>query len=317
MSRQSSTALTFSGIIIYLISCVVIGVVIFFVTEHFEKQSTQNSDTQEVKAASIEPSPSPIPSPSHEKTPLEAAVQKALEGTKGDYAVAIKNLKTNEEYYLNEHKTYDSGSLYKLWVMGETMHQIEQGSIMGEDILSSSIPELNRIFEIDPANAELTTGGITMTVNQALNQMITISHNYAAMLLTQKVKLSSVREWLSQNGFTESSVGGDPKTTASDMVAFFDKLQSGKLGNTESTEKMLTLLKNQKLNKKLPADLPESVEIAHKTGELGYFTHDAGIVYTPKGDYIIVVLSESEMPAAAEKRIADISKAVYDYFQSK
>ena len=78
---------------------------------------------------------------------------------------------------------------------------------------------------------------------------------------------------------------------------------------------MLDLLKKQKLNNKLPANLPEGVEIAHKTGEIGYFTHDAGIVYTSKGDYIIVVLSQSDMPSAAEDRIASISKNVYDYFQ--
>ena len=74
------------------------------------------------------------------------------------------------------------------------------------------------------------------------------------------------------------------------------------------------MLKDQRLNRKLPADLPSNTVIAHKTGELGMFSHDAGIIYTPKGDYIIVVLSKSDTPAAAEKRIADISKAVYDYF---
>ena len=56
------------------------------------------------------------------------------------------------------------------------------------------------------------------------------------------------------------------------------------------------------------------ISIAHKTGEIGYFTHDAGIVFSNKGDYIIVVLTESDFPLATEEQIADISKSVNEYF---
>jgi beta-lactamase class A len=293
-----------------------IGVVIFWVSEQLEtKQQPEIQTSEVVNVKGIQSQAEPSPSP--EISPLGKVVMASLEGTKGEYAVAIKNLKTGEEFYLNEHQTFESGSLYKLWVMGETFHKVETNQLMLEDVLSSSIPELNRIFEIDPENAELTQGGITMSVNQALNQMITISHNYAAMLLTQKNKVSTIKDWLASNGFKESEVGGDPKTTAKDTLLFFDKLQKGELANPENTQKMLEFLKKQRLNDKIPADLPKSITVAHKTGELGLFSHDGGIVYTPKGDYIIAVLSKSDTPAAAEKRIADVSKAVYDYFQNK
>jgi beta-lactamase class A len=317
MARRS-TASKITAFIVYIFVCVLIGVGIFWVSEKMESPSAPHTVLVAESSASAAvqgiQSTSPL-EPSPTDTPLGSAVMKALEGTKGEYAVGIKNLKTGEEFYLNEHKSFDSGSLYKLWVMGETLHKVETNQLMLEDVLSSTIPELNRIFEISPENAELTEGGITMSVNQALNQMITISHNYAAMLLTQKNKVSTIRDWITDKGFKDSSVGGQPSTTAHDMVLFFDKLQKGELANAENTQKMLEFLKKQQLNDKIPADLPNNIVIAHKTGELGLFSHDAGIVYTPKGDYIIAVLSKSDTPAAAEKRIADVSKAVYDYFQ--
>ena len=77
---------------------------------------------------------------------------------------------------------------------------------------------------------------------------------------------------------------------------------------------MMELLKNQKLNKKLPKYLPEGTVLAHKTGEIGWVSHDGGIVFQENGDYIIVVLSESSVPAGAEDRIAKISEAAYQYF---
>lgn len=251
---------------------------------------------------------------------LKQAVEKSLDGTKGTYSVVIKNLKTGESFSKDENRVYDSGSLYKLWVMGEVFEQINEGLITEDEQLSKSIDFLNRSFSIDPELAEQTSGSITLTVSQALNQMITISHNYAALLLAEKIKLSQVAQYLDKKGFVYSKVGteGDaPKTTASEIAQFYEKLYKGELADPESTRKMLELLKNQKLKNKLPAKLPEGVQVAHKTGEIGWFTHDGGIVYSDKGDYIIVVLSESESPKGAEERIAESSKAVYDFFQSE
>ncbi len=316
MARRSATS-KFFAFISYIFFCVLIGVAIFWVSEKIENQATEkiliadSSSSGDVKG--IQASSTPQPSPTI--PPLGSAVMKALEGTKGEYAVGIKHLKTGEEYYLNQHKSFESGSLYKLWVMAETFRKVEAGELMLEDSLSATYANLNQTFGIDPENAEFTSGGITQSVAQALNQMITISHNGAAMLLTKENKISTIKKWIDDHGYTESEVGGDPATSVHDMVKFFDDLQSGKLANAENTEKMLKMLKDQRLNRKLPADLPSDTVLAHKTGELGMFSHDAGIVYAPKGEYIIVVLSKSDTPAAAEKRIADVSKAVYDYFQ--
>lgn len=251
---------------------------------------------------------------------LAKAIQVALDGSTGIYGIAIKNLKTDETYFQNEHKIFYSGSLYKVWVMAETFNQIKRGHLKSDQVLSRDIKYLNEKFNVSPEYAELTEGSITLTVDNALKQMVTISHNYAALLLTEKVKLSSLTTFLQNNGFKDSQVGTDydsPKTTPNDIALFFEKLYKGELVDSEYTSKMIDLLKMQTLNDKLPRNLPEGTIIAHKTGEIFYLTHDGGIVYTPKGDYIIVVMSDSDSPKGAEERIAKISEAVYKYFTSK
>ena len=249
---------------------------------------------------------------------LKNIVQGSLIGTKGTYGVVIKNLKTGDFYAINEHAIFESGSLYKIWVMAVAIDQIQNGKLKVDEELSEEISVLNDTFKISSESAELTEGKISLTANQALQQMITISHNYASLLLTKKIRLASVKTFLEEKGFGESAVGtggGPPTSTSSDIALFFEKLYKGELANPQYTSKMLDLLKRQKLNNKLPKHLPSETIVAHKTGELGLFTHDGGIVYGPKSDYIIVVLSKSDLPAAAEERIADISKKVYEYFQ--
>jgi beta-lactamase class A len=297
-----------------LLAILLVIVNLFIWYKVFESSNPQSS----VLSVNFEEknSPTPQPSPTPNVT-LEASINKALEGSKGRYGIAVKNLKTGESFYKDEDSEFEAGSLYKLWTMATVFKQIEAGTLKEDQKLSRTIAYLNQRFSIDPKLAEQTEGGITLTVSQALNQMITISHNYAALLLTEKIRLSSVANFLKQNGFNKSSVGttGDaPTTTPSDIALFFEKLHKGELGSPDSTQKMLDLLKSQKLNHKIPKNLPNGTVVAHKTGEIGWFTHDGGIIFSEKGEYIIVVLSESPSPKGAEERIADISKAVFDYF---
>lgn len=247
---------------------------------------------------------------------LESVVKQSLAGTTGTYAVAIKNLKTGESYYYNQDKSFQSASLYKLWVMAMAYKRIKEGALDPDKKYDVKITDLNKAFNIASESAELTEGEFTLDVKNALKQMITISHNYAAMALTRDLKVSKLSQYISEQGFYDSRVKSPPITTASDIEYFYEKLYSGQLGDKESTEEMLSLLKAQQINDRLPKYLPENITVAHKTGELDGYKHDAGIVYTPKGDYIIVLLSDTNNEATAAETEALLSKAVYDYFEA-
>ncbi|MCL5783980.1 MAG: class A beta-lactamase-related serine hydrolase [Patescibacteria group bacterium] len=251
---------------------------------------------------------------------LRNIVDESLTGARGTYGIAIKNLKSGESYYFNEHRVFETGSLYKLWIMATVFKQIQDGGLTEDQVLSEDIAALNEKFNIDPDSAELKEGTVTLTVHDALLQMIAISHNYAALLLTEKVKLSSVAAFLKENGFSESSVGTDgdpPKSTPADIALFYERLYKGELANQQYTQEMADLLKNQQSDDGLPKYLPDEVPVANKTGDIGWFKHDAGIIYTGNGDYIITIMSESDYPPGAQERIAMISKEVYEYFTKK
>lgn len=248
---------------------------------------------------------------------LKNTVENSLKGTEGTYGVAVRNLITNESYYLNEKKTFEVGSLYKLWIMATVYRQIQEEKISEDEALTGDIASLNEKFNISSDSAEFSEGIVSLTVKDALNQMITISHNYAALMLTEKIRLSRVADFLKEAGLNESFVGTDsrpPKSSATDIALFYEKLYKGELANELYTNEMFNLLKSQKLNDGLPKYLPAVTKVANKTGDIGWFKHDAGIVFTEKGDYILVVMSESDSPSGAQEKIAEISKSVYDYF---
>lgn len=250
---------------------------------------------------------------------LKTIVENALEGTTADYGISIINLKTGEEYFYNEHAKFESASLYKLWIMAVIYKWIDEGKLSLDERLTQDVKALNERFKLDEEVAEQKEGTISYTVKEALDLMITKSDNYAALLLTLKVRLSAVQVFLDEYGLMDSKVGtaspsASPTTTSSDTAMFFNKLYNGEFSSPQNTSEMISLLKRQVLNEKLPKNLPLNTVIAHKTGELDGSSHDAGIVYSPSADYIIVVLSNSTNPKGANERIVNISKEVYDYF---
>lgn len=85
---------------------------------------------------------------------------------------------------------------------------------------------------------------------------------------------------------------------------------------------MISLLINNKLPSLLTAGIPEGTQIAHKHGWVSYngiinTIGDAGIVYTPGGNYVLVVFlhhPEQLVWEPASDLIADLSRAVYNYY---
>lgn len=244
---------------------------------------------------------------------LENAILPIIENKQGTYSAVIKNLKTGEFYNLNENRKYSSASLYKLWTMGTVYQQIEDGKLTKDKTVSAGIETLNNAFGLGE-DAEQTEGTITRTIEEAVEQMITISHNYSAILLTYTLKNATVRKFLADNQLTNSKTGSPPTTNASDIAKYYEKLYKGDLVSKEASAEMIEILKRQKLNDRIPKYLPKETFIAHKTGELGPVKHDAGIVFSDKGDYLIVLMSETSAPLKAAEVEAQISKAVWEYF---
>jgi beta-lactamase class A len=302
------------SLVLFITTFTSLVVLLFFSFQYFP--NTFQSRPKEVLSSTLTSSITPTNTKT-QKVSLASTVQQSMKDTKGTYGIVIKDLSSNEMYTMNDTTKFDSASLYKLWVMAVVYQQIEKGVLQKDQILSRDISVLNDKFRIATESAEQKEGTLTLSVNDALTQMITISHNYAAFLLAEKVRLSNIASFLKVNGFAQSSVGIDgsqPTSTAHDTALFFEKLYNGQLANTQATKEMIDLLKGQRLNKKLPKYLPAGTFIAHKTGEITSFSHDAGIVYSPNGDYIIVVMSKSTYPPGAVERMAVLSKNVYTYF---
>src|SRR5204862_8033599 len=96
----------------------------------------------------------------------------------------------------------------------------------------------------------------------------------------------------------------------------------GRSGEADTAD-LYALLARQQVNDRLPRGVPPGTPLAHKTGDRLHWAHDAGVMSTPRGDVVVVVLSgpwsapccDAEHPGAAEASafgaIAELGREVY------
>lgn len=302
-------------IILFLFLIIFIPFFIFFLSKN-----------QKIKAESLTPVIESIKRELPKRNPLEKIALENLLNNEGEYAVVIKNLKTGESYLFNGTKKFDSASLYKLWVMVVAFQKIDEGTLKKTDLLSAPIEKLDETLSTttptptpenqSPTPVPTEVKMITMNVEEAIEKMITISDNYAALLVASRSGTRNIFSFLKDNGFSNSTYNLPPVTTAKDIAVFYEKLYRGEFVNKKTSDEMIEILKKQELNDRIPKYLPEGTVVAHKTGELFKSKHDSGIVFSKKGDYIIVVMSETKDARKATENIAIFSKKIYDYFNN-
>jgi beta-lactamase class A len=87
--------------------------------------------------------------------------------------------------------------------------------------------------------------------------------------------------------------------------------------SADECQTMINWMSENRIENLMEMGLPAGTKVAHKHGWISDTHADAGLVFTPGGDYVLVVfLHRPEWLQWEESAslIADISKAAYNYF---
>src|SRR3989304_2195335 len=150
-----------------------------------------------------------------ESTPQEDPVDQLLENSAknfdGNYAIYIKNLKTGNLYKVNPDEKFTSASLYKLAVMYKAYDSLVKKEINMDETLSGNSTDLDRTLSGVQDNTDLgnqqaasfdnQNQTIAYSVSEALRLMITISDNYSALLLAEKLGWQEIDQLMEKEGF--------------------------------------------------------------------------------------------------------------------
>ena len=242
---------------------------------------------------------------------LQDVIEDAIAGEEEHFSIVVKRLDNGRGAEVDPGRLFYPASLFKVWVMLEAYHQRDAGLLdFAERYVVSSYYESLRL------NAGELVPCSTVTVDEMLHAMITVSDNVAANMLYDRVGYANANETLRQLGLGYSGLltGGDLQTTASGMATVFEAIGRGEAISPGASQEMVAVLQSGGINDRIPALLPPGTPIAHKTGNWDNATHDVGIVYSPNATYLLVVLTDYGYQEDGASEIASLSRAVYDYY---
>lgn len=251
------------------------------------------------------------PKQSEKALELQNVLEEEIKNYDGEWAVYVEDLKTGDTTIINNKKMV-SASLIKLFIMAKTYEEIENGNISKEEV-SSMLQSMITVSDNEASNILVARlgGGKYSDMNDAYFQN----------------GLKIINSYLVNNGYSDSEQQRDMKnsrpnpipeqnyTSVLDCGVLLSKIYRKELVSEVCDDEMLSLLKKQTRTSKIPAGLPAGTICANKTGELSDVENDVAIVFSPKTDYIICVMSNDVSNSVeAKENISHISEIVYNHF---
>lgn len=269
----------------------------------------------------LSPTPTVEPKP---KDHLVERVGETINAARKDFpgrsSVVFLDLESDSEWKFAEQAKFESASLMKLVVLAELYKEFQVGDKTPGDKLT-----LKKEHQVG-GSGELKNAkpGTEFSLEELAQKMITQSDNTATQMLTDLIGLESLTKSAKALGLEGTTIerdiydfaaidrGKDNYITAQDASLFLKLLARDEL---PGSAKMHEVLEQQKRNDMIGSGMPEGVRVAHKTGELNGILHDAGIVYAPRGAYVLVMLSDEVSDKTKAKAVwSQLSQDVFKIY---
>ena len=244
---------------------------------------------------------------------------------KGETGIVVKDLETGWELSYGKNQLFPSASLVKIPLMAACFLAADQGRIkLDRNIALKSVDKLtgSGVLKDMPV-------GTTFSVGRLTGLMIYDSDNTATNIVTNLLGIDYLNRTFKTFGLKDTELsrkiadyrlrdkGIENYTTAEDMALLLEKIYRGTLGNKYVSDQCISMLKLTRMNDRIPKYLPVEITIAHKTGLENGVCHDAGIVFTRKGNFLICVLTKhaNSNSILSKEFIAKVALYTYKYFE--
>ena len=255
----------------------------------------KTSEEKTVKPKEKEEKPKTKYTVSGEETAESEAANKAFKNISARYSYGFMNLSDNSTYINNTEKINNSAALAPFLA-----EYASNGIYLGTFDYHHAVGDYEGVYLMNRAFSE---GSVE-----------------AANLLIEHFGPDKLNKYFEAKGYENTHFGGtigseESYTTAEDLVKLMNKFHK----NTSffPYSDIYKKMKNNKVDDKITASLPEGVTAANITFTSGGETVDAAVVYTPNGNFVFVAMadgSEDEL-TKAHKAMANAASAICKTFE--
>jgi beta-lactamase class A len=268
---------------------------------------------------------------------FEAQIARIANGSQGRIGVAAIDLATGRSLGVLGDQRFPMAILLVLAIAATFLEGVEKGkwSLTSEFPLLIPVSSARYSTKVAPVRE-----GNYLPATQLIELMITRSSNPATDALLRVVGgPEAVNDWARRAGIREFELTRDIATLVRDdgefdpastidrrdsatpeaMVKLVAGLHQGKWLNATHRRVILGAMERCVTGKRrIPAMLPASTLVAHKTGSLNNTSSDIGLIHLPDGRAIAVAIYVTGQGSrlAREGRIAEIARALYNGYSA-
>ncbi len=280
---------------------------------------------------------------------LKVLLKQTIEvaGFDGLAGIYLHDLQTNQEIHLAYQRgeelnvqpdvAYTASSIIKIPIMVSVYRRLSQDTdaetirLLGEMITKSGNETADWLMDrVIPGNRA------PLVVSEDMQQLGLKNTFLAGYFTLGSPLLARIETPANQRADVNTDPDPYSQTTPSDIGMLLEDIYTcaqngggtlmavfpGEITQAEC-QAMVEYLKNNKLPALLTAGIPETLQIAHKHGWVSDINGvintigDAGIIFTPAGDYVLVIFLYHPVQLVWEPAsglIANLSRAVYNYY---
>lgn len=230
---------------------------------------------------------------------------------------------------LGSSESYPPASTIKLLLIATLMQQVDAGVLSLDD---TAIVEQSDIvggygdIQHEPVPNEVPLSRLaTLTV--------TVSDNTATNVLVDVVGYDAMKALAAQLGLETMYFGRKMFETpqppekqnyinAEDSILLLKAIFEGTFLSADARHQILTWMTAQTVKTKIGAGIPDSVPLAHKTGENASVTHDLGYLLWPGREVALAIFAESQVSDDFETVqqlvnpvVAEVAATVYTFLK--
>ena len=238
---------------------------------------------------------------------LEERIEAELKSYDGTMGLYIDDLKGNVITRFPDEK-FETASTIKVYILAALFDAIGQGKASLKDMLTCE-----ERFWIDGSGilGSLEVG-TTLSVKNVATLMIIVSDNIATNMLIDYLGIDNINACIQKLGCKDTVLHNVldfakyhqlGTTTPRDYASMFVRIQNRTLVSPEASEQMWQILSQQHYNSMIVKSLPQFYVdpdnydeqlfwFASKSGSMNACRNDGGIITTPYGGYVIVMLNK-------------------------
>lgn len=241
-------------------------------------------------------------------------------GRVNEAAVYFRQLNNGSWFGINQDMDFAPASLLKVPVMMTYFKASEDNpSILDDEVVFDQ--ELEVMDQKFGAPQEELQQGKVYTNLELIERMIVYSDNYALGLLGQQMDTKAVETLLKDLGVSlVITPDGEDYLSVRSYASFFRILFNASYLDKKNSELALSFLAKSTFDDGIKKGVPDGVEVASKFGQRDVAglevkqLHDCGIVYHPKGPYLLCIMTRGEDYNILSEIISAISKMTHESY---